>query len=71
LKGCKKHYIPKTAEDKRGKLSDTKITDFSSIIAYKIFKNWSAVKADKNIGANQFTSASYYSLKLYGILWVI
>lgn len=68
LNGFKKHYIPNTADDSRGKLSDTKITDFSSIIAHRISINCDPFIADRKIEANQMTSDYCYDFKLYGIL---
>lgn len=56
LNGFKKHYIPNTAEESNGKLSETNITDFSSIIAHNISINWEPFIADKNIEENQIRS---------------
>lgn len=56
LKGCKKHYMPRIAEESKGKLSETKITYFSSMIAQRILKNFSEERADKNIEEYQMRS---------------
>ena len=47
LKGARKHCMPKIAEDNRGMLSDTKITDFSSIIENRISKKVLGVRLDR------------------------
>lgn len=59
--------MPRTAEERRGRLSETNIIDFSNIIANRIFKNWEDVKADKNIGDSHIISAIYDSFIDWGI----
>jgi hypothetical protein len=42
--------MPSIADERRGRLSETKITDFSRSRAHKILKKLSAESADMNIG---------------------
>ena len=48
--------MPRTAEDSRGRLSETKITDFSNIIAQRMRMKSCAERAERNIGASQVIS---------------
>ena len=60
MKGCRKHCMPKIAEDKSERLSETKTTGTSNIIAVRIFTKPSAERAERKIGASQ--SMSFFLL---------
>ncbi len=51
--------MPNTKEESRGRLSDTKITDFSNMIEYKMSRKEFAFRADRNMGESHYKSDVY------------
>jgi hypothetical protein len=68
LKGERKAYMPKTADESKGRLSETKITDFSSMIEYSISKKVSGARAERNMVESQNIEERWSSRDVRGIL---